>query len=319
MWEQQNMHNSNAVHLLNFIVRTVFAAEPSQISLLFFLQYLRSGGGYNALSDILGGAQQERIKGGTQAVSLAMAKELGPRIVLNAPVTKIVQWEGGVIVHSEVGIFRGKHAIVAISPMLAGNIHYIPPMPPMRDHLTQRVPMGCAIKVYILYKEAFWRQAGWSGEVLSTDGPLCLYYDATNYKGQPALVGFVVAAATADWSGKEQSSEFREAVINQIVSLFGEEGRNPQHLIAKEWGTDRFARGCYGGVLNTGVLSVFGPAMSAPVGRVHWAGTETATEWMGYMEGALQSGARAAKEIIQQQHDTAQSAPPPAPGSVARL
>ncbi len=94
MWQKQNMKSESAIHLLNFIIKTVFAAEPYQISFLYFLFYLRTGtliatpispstslwryifvaGGYNALADIHGGAQQDRVIGGTQSVSIAMAK-----------------------------------------------------------------------------------------------------------------------------------------------------------------------------------------------------------------------------------------------------
>ncbi|HLY32828.1 MAG TPA: FAD-dependent oxidoreductase, partial [Ktedonobacterales bacterium] len=58
------------------------------------------------------------------------------------------------------------------------------------------------------------------------------------------------------------------------------------------------ARGCYAGYMPPGVWTTYGHVLRAPIGRLHWAGTETATEWNGYMDGALQSGERAAHEVI---------------------
>lgn len=301
VWERQNMKSEVAINLLNFIIRTVFAVEPSQVSFLFFLFFLRSGFGYNCLSDIRGGAQQERVVGGTQSISLALAQVLGSKILLNAPVRKIEQWAGGVVVHSDLGVHRSKYVVVAVPPVVAGSIQHSPPLPAMRDQLTQRMPMGCVIKCYALYDRPFWREKGFSGEVLTTSSPLCLYYDATNYRGSAALVGFTAGDGAVNWSGRE--AELKAAIIEQVVSLFGEEGRRPREVIIKDWMQEQpWSRGCYVGVMPSGMLSSFGKALREPVGRIHWAGTETAMEWIGYMEGALSSGLRAADEVVARLH-----------------
>jgi monoamine oxidase len=298
MWERENMRSETAINLLNFIIRTVFAVEPSQLSFLFFLFFLRAGGGYNVLSDIHGGAQQARTVGGNQQFSECLARGLGaPNVLLNAPVRKIVQWEGGVVVHSDLGIYRAKYAIVSVPPALSGAIEFNPPLPAAREQLHQRMPMGCVIKCYVIYERAFWREAGYSGEVLTTDSPACLFYDAVTSKGTPALVAFVAAAAATHWSGKEE--ELKEALVKQLVGMFGEVAAKPKQILIKDWQLEPWSKGCYVGVMPSGMLSAYGKALREPVGRVHWAGTETATAWIGYMEGALQSGERAADEIIQ--------------------
>jgi monoamine oxidase len=64
------------------------------------------------------------------------------------------------------------------------------------------------------------------------------------------------------------------------------------------WQDEAWTRGCYGGFTPPGVLVDFGPALRAPVGRIHWAGTETSDYWVGYMDGALRSGERAAAEVL---------------------
>ena len=64
------------------------------------------------------------------------------------------------------------------------------------------------------------------------------------------------------------------------------------------WQEETWSGGCYAGNLTPGTLLDFGPAIRAPVGRIHWAGTETATLWAGYMDGAVRSGERAAAEAL---------------------
>ncbi|KAL6053941.1 Monoamine oxidase [Balamuthia mandrillaris] len=266
-WEKDNMKNDAAIHLLNFIIRTVFASEPSQISFLFFLWFLRSGHGYTCLSDIRGGAQQSKVVGGAQSISDAMAIELGTRVLLNAPVRKIFQWDGGVVVHSDIGVFRAKYVVVAIPPQLAGAITYEPGLPGMRDQLTQRMPMGCVIKVYAIYSRPFWREKGFSGEVLTTSPPCCLYYDATgpdsssSSSSKAALVGFLAGDAAVKWSGREE--ELYDTVKQQLAELFGEEAGSPLQIIHKDWLLEPWSRGCYVGVMSTGMLSSFGKGFFA--------------------------------------------------------
>jgi monoamine oxidase len=64
-----------------------------------------------------------------------------------------------------------------------------------------------------------------------------------------------------------------------------------------DWSAERYSGGCYGALLAPGVLSDYGPALREPCGLVHFAGTETATVWAGYMDGAVRSGERVAREI----------------------
>ena len=59
-----------------------------------------------------------------------------------------------------------------------------------------------------------------------------------------------------------------------------------------------FTRGGPVAVSSPGALTALGPALRAPVGPLHWAGTETATKWCGYLDGALSAGIRAADEVL---------------------
>ncbi len=109
---------------------------------------------------------------GAQSVALGLAAGLGSRVVLAAPVRTIEHGDGKVRVRTDAGEWTASRAIVAVPPALAGRIAYDPPLPAMRDELTQRYPMGATIKLHALYDRAFWRDEGYSGEAVYGDGPI---------------------------------------------------------------------------------------------------------------------------------------------------
>ena len=90
----------------------------------------------------------------------------------------------------------------------------------------------------------------------------------------------------------------RKAVIAELVRLFGKAAGEPTDYVEQDWSSERWSRGCYFGLMPPGTLTRYGEALRASVGRLHWAGTETAQRNVGYMDGALESGLRAAGEVL---------------------
>ncbi len=285
--------------LLDVAVRVIFGAEAGEIGLLYFLAYLNAGGGLLKLAEIRGGAQQDRFVTGAQSVSTRLAAKLGDAVVLDAPVSHVTQSaDGSVTVVSAQGTFRAKRCIVAIPPALAGRITYEPLLPGRRDQLTQRMPMGNTVKVLATYKKAFWRERGYSGEVVSTVGPLSVVFDNTSHDGKvPMLLGFVVAKHARGWSEKPAEVR-RQLIVDALVRYFGKDAADIVTLVEQDWSTEAYSRGCPVGVLGPGSYNTCGDALREPCGSIHWAGTETATEWTGYLEGAIQAGERAAEEVL---------------------
>lgn len=284
--------------LLDVAVRVIFGAEPGELGLLYFLAYLNAGGGLLKLAEIRGGAQQDRFVEGAQSVSTRLAATLGDALTLEAPVTRVVHTPAGVEVHSAQGRVRAERCIVAVPPALAGRIAYDPALPGRRDQLTQRVPMGNTVKVLCRYPQAFWRERGYSGEVVSTQGPMSVVFDNTSHDGAvPMLLGFVVAKHARTWS-EQTPTQRRGLVTDALVRYFGKDAADIEELVEQDWSTEPFSRGCPVGIMGPGTYSACGDALRAPVGRIHWAGTETATEWTGYLEGAIQAGERAADEVL---------------------
>jgi monoamine oxidase len=296
-WKRRHLHSKGARLFLDIVTRAVFTSEPRDLSFLFFLSYLRWGHGLDRLISIPGGAQQNRFVGGAQQICQRMAEELGDRVVLNAPVQAIAQHAGGVTVRSGAGPVEGELVIIAMPPLLAGRIDYQPRLPARRDHLMARMPMGSVIKYIAVYEKAFWREAGFSGEAFSDTGPTVTTFDDTSHDGaQPALVTFSDGEVARVWS-ERSPDERRQAVLAEFVRFFGPQAARPSAFVEKNWLEDPWSRGCYVGVMGPGTMTSWAPALREPCGRIHWAGTETATDWMGYIEGAIQSGDRAAEEV----------------------
>ena len=91
----------------------------------------------------------------------------------------------------------------------------------------------------------------------------------------------------------------KRALAEQYARMFDSpELRRPVDYVEKNWADDEYAGGCYVSHFPPGVLTSFGDVVRQPAGRVYFAGTETATYWSGYMEGAVRAGERAAREVL---------------------
>jgi monoamine oxidase len=280
------------------MVPALFSADTAEMSLLHFLFYCRSGGTLDRLVATHGGAQESRLEGGSQQLALRLADRLGDVVRLGSPVSAIRQDDRGVEVIQDGGMVRAGRAIVALPPTLAGRIRYSPVLPPLRDQLTQQVPMGYVIKVHVAYPEPYWRAEGLSGSVFSLDDEVSIIFDNSPPDLRcGVLLGFL-EGRHARRSGKLAPEERMELVLSVLARFFGSRVADPEEYVEKDWAAEEWSRGCYGGRFGTGVWTGYGQALREPVGRVHWAGTETSEVWNGYMDGAVRSGERAAREVL---------------------
>jgi len=187
---------------------------------------------------------------------------------------------------------------VALTPTLAGRIDYRPDMPSERDQLTQRLPQGNLTKVAAVYDRPFWRDAGLTGTAVSTDGFVNATFDDTPPGGSPGVIfGFVGGDNSRAFNQLPEPAR-REAVLSQFVQFFGAPAANAIGYLESNWASERWSRGCPVGIPGPGLLTGLGPALRKPVGKIHWAGSETSTYWNGYMDGAVRSGERAAAEVL---------------------
>jgi monoamine oxidase len=219
-------------------------------------------------------------------------------VLLNAPVRRITQDGSGVRVASDQGEIAAQRVIVAIPPTLAGRIDYQPIMPPGRDQLTQRLGQGTLTKVAAVYDTPFWRAKGLNGSAVSTDGLISATFDDSPEDGSKGVLFGFVGGDNARAYAALSDADRRAKVLDQLAGFFGDEARNPTTFFDTRWTEEEWTRGCPVGLAGPGTLLAYGPALREPVGRVHWAGTETSTYWAGYMDGAVRSGERAAQEVL---------------------
>jgi monoamine oxidase len=304
-WIAANSISPKFRRLVPAATRPIFGAEPSELSLLFTLFYIASSGDernpgtFERNFNTRDGAQMFRFVGGSQILCLKLAKNLGKRVVLNSPVTQIFQSHTGVRLESKKLTVRAKRVIVAIPPVLAGQIHYKPKMPGLRNRLTQLVPQGTLVKVAATYDKPFWRDKGLNGTAVSLVGPVNACFDDSPPDGSPGVVfGFVGGDEARKYLGMSPASR-RAAVLQNFTDYFGPEAQNARDYFDTNWPGERWSRGGPVGIHRPGVLQPYGPALRQPIGRIHWAGTETSTYWNGYMDGAIRSGIRAAAEVAE--------------------
>ena len=303
-WKLANTTSDSGRFLLDLAIQAVWAAEPRDVSLLHVLAYIKGAGdaqhpgSLNRLIMTTGGAQEQRFVGGSQRVSHELAVRLGRRVVLDTPVRRIVQHRGRVEVVGDRATWSARAVIVTGPPAVGASIDYEPLLPAQRAQLLQRFPQGNAIKCIAVYPKPFWRAAGLAGQTTSDAEPVRICYDNSPPEGTPGvLLGFIEGHFARVWSRRSAKAR-RAAVIANFVAYFGPQAARPEAYFEMDWSQERWTRGCYVGFTPPGVLLDFGEAIRRPVGRIHWAGAETATIWNGYMDGALRSGERAAREAL---------------------
>ena len=160
------------------------------------------------------------------------------------------------------------------------------------------MPMGSALKVHAVYPEPFWRADGRSGVATTSAGPLTETVDnSTPTSPLGVLTGFSYSTDAAALRGMSPAAR-RRCLLEAFADVVGPRAEDPVDLVEYDWSADEWTRGCFSGALTPGTWRTYGPHLRTPVGRVHWAGTETATRWSGYLEGAVRAGERAAAEVL---------------------
>uniref|UniRef100_G3MP60 Amine oxidase n=1 Tax=Amblyomma maculatum TaxID=34609 RepID=G3MP60_AMBMU len=297
---------SVAREMARFFIAINVTSESYEGSLLWLLWYVKQCGGVKRIISIKNGGQERKMKGGMMQVSLKMAESLGDRVKLSSPVTSITQSRSGVVVRTLDGKeYQGSHVIMAMAPPMQMRMHYSPPLPPQRNQLLQRMPMGSVWKCLLYYKEAFWRKIGYSASMLFTlseDCPVVYTIDDTKPDGKyPAIIGFLPANKARTLASLSPDARKQMLIKAYASAMKTDEALHPIHYEEYNWAGEQYAGGCYTCMMPPGFLTTFRNGIREPVGRLFFAGTETASQWSGYINGAIQAGERAAKEVLHAQ------------------
>jgi monoamine oxidase len=297
-WLAATARLSRSRATLGGTLTNLIGIEPRSVSLLHALFYLRSSGGMQAMLGEEGGAQQTLVAGGAQTLAARLADRLGGAVELGAPVQRIEHGDGGVRLTSDGLTVEAGAAVVALSPALAGRIAYAPALPVERDRLTSAMPHGDVTKVVVVYESAFWRGAGLSGEAWGAQLPFSFSYDMSPPDGSPGVLTLFFVGDRARRLRALGSHGRRATVMAALTCCFGGRAERPTAMFSRDWAAEEWTRGAYCGYMPPGVWTRYGRALRTPVGPLAWAGSETAVEHAGYMEGAIESGERAAAEVL---------------------
>jgi monoamine oxidase len=293
VWAERHLTHPDARLFLPLFLGEMMAADPADVSVLHMAFYLRSGGGLRYLNAFQGGAQQDRVDGGAHQLCERLAATLDVR--LGEPVRSIDSGPAGVTVRTGAGEYGADAVVVALPPRLADQIEFHPLLPVRRAG--SRTAPGCAVKVHLIYPAPIWREHGLSGWSVNAQGPLLSTVDDSPANGTVGvLTGFVTGAEAHRFAALPPAEQRRTAEA-QAARLFPQLPA-PIGFHVTDWVNEEFSRGCYAALFGPGDWVRLGPHLTTPHGRVHWAGTETSTEFFGLMEGAIRSGHRAANEIL---------------------
>lgn len=294
-WAELNLSHPDARTFFPLFLGEMMAADPASISVLHLAFYLCSGGGVRYLNAFEGGAQQDRIEGGAHQMCQRLAAALGERTRLREPVEAIHQDRHRASVHTPTGTYRCDEVVVAVPPLLADGIDFRPPPPVRRS--SQRTGAGCAVKVHLIYPAPLWRRHGLSGWSVNSRGPLLSTVDDSPPGDDVGvLTGFVTGREARRFSSLPLPAQ-RAEVIEQAARLFPQLPP-PTSVHVTDWVSADYSRGCYAALFGPGDWVRLGPHLTCAHQRVHWAGTETSTEYFGLLEGAIRSGHRVAKDIL---------------------
>jgi monoamine oxidase len=301
-WLDEVVDDEEARTVMELRMTLGFAMPTERVSLLHAASFFAGVGGWSGYGTRL----TWRLHGGAQAIPLALAARLGDRVRLATPVRTVDQSTAArVTIGCDAVDVSAQRAIVALSPADCRPIVFTPALPPQRRLLHDLWQAGVQRKVYAVYDEPFWRDAGLSGWSLSMHSAPHMTFDNTSPGGAPGVLAglMTLVAGPTSRSGHAvlvaDPEERRAAVLNEYARRFGPRALEPIRYFETSWSGEPFLAGCVQPA-PVRLLTTAGPALREPAGRLHWASTETAERWNGWMEGAAQAGARAAEEAAAQ-------------------
>ena len=296
--ERSGIRTPIARELFDSVIRGLFCGDLNNVSFLNLLFLIQASGGFNSLVSITGGYQENLVAGGAGSIARRVADELGAAVHLNAPVRAIRQQADHVVVESAALTVAARHAVVAIPPALVLEIDFDPVLPADRLTLYRHSTAGPETKTLLVYDEPFWRTDGFSGQSAGPQSASEVTLDASPISGRPGVIASFTFGPVAERVDAHAANERRRLVLAAMVERFGPRAGAPAEFIETAWWKEEWTRGCSMAHWSPGILTRYGTLLRQPFGRVHWAGTETATISYGAIDGAVRSGERVVAEVL---------------------
>ncbi|WP_298534630.1 FAD-dependent oxidoreductase [uncultured Algibacter sp.] len=238
-----------------------------------------------------------RMAGGSNLLIKALANSIKDKIVLDTTVSSIIEQPNHVKIVAGKQEFLSKNVIVTLPPKLAVQLEYSPRLPKELTEVMDKTHtwMSNAIKVCISFNTPFWRAHDLSGTIIGQIGPVTELYDHTNSNQTVfSLMGFV-NEGLRDVSHEDR----KETILLYLQKYLGNEIRNYIGYVEKDWSQDKFTN-CQT-IKSTYMLPQYGNQMFDAFymnDKLLFSGTETSPVYGGYLEGAIYSGIRAAKYVV---------------------
>lgn len=292
---QSNMYTKAGRNYYRLFIEELLCAKLYEVSALDFFWLISSAGSIQHIK----ASEQLSIKGSAGALIKKIAVVLAEELQFESPVTMIrSEAVNKAYVYTENQCWKAKKVIIAVPANLHGRITFEPPLPASRVQLNKRAPLPAVTKINIVYEKPFWREIGLSGVAYSDKGLIKLTVDSSPKDGKRGLLTVIVSGNSARELANHSPEKRKKLVLTALTRMFGQEANKPSEYFEKNWSEEEWTRGGYGVHFTPGVITYLGKTLIKPVGPIHWAGSETATQWRLYMEGAIQSGQRAAEEVI---------------------
>lgn len=284
-----------ARRLLRVIASVSTTADLDRLSMRALLEMVRYQGGLLTMLRTAGGAQDGLVTEGAATLTERLAAELGDRVRYDSAVVALHRDETGVTVRTTTGVHRAAKVVVTVPPPMAAAIEHRPALPAERRRLQETTYMGSVYKAIAVYDRPFWR-ARTHAELMQLAGPGTAVFD-TSPPGGPGHLCLLVAGPDARALDRLDADARRAALLGPLVAHLGPAVTAPRGWHEKSWHRDEFVGGGYLALPIAGHGDGTLPMSATPVGHLHWAGTETAREHAGYIEGAIESGERVAGEV----------------------
>ncbi|MET8779109.1 NAD(P)/FAD-dependent oxidoreductase [Nocardia sp. NPDC004654] len=272
-------------------------ADLDRLSVNTVMTMIRRQGGLRKMLSTTGGAQEGLLVEGVGALIDGLADELGSRVHRGYRVTSIVNDDHGVTLTTTAGTVHATKVVVTVPPPLLDRISFHPSLPPARITAAARTYMGSVYKAIAVFDRPFWRELNTSAEILVLGTPGIAAFDTTP-PGGPGHLCMLVAGPQARALDQFDAAARREAVLGPLVPRIGTEVLKPVSWHEKSWHLDDNVGGGYVALPEPGATAARWPLPFTPIGEIHWAGTETAGDHPGYLDGAIESGTRAAHEVL---------------------
>jgi monoamine oxidase len=299
--EHSGIRTRLARDLFESAVRGLMTSDLSEASLLHLLFLAHSHGGIDTLFSIENGAQENMVNGGAGSIAQRIADQLDRldgSIRLNAPARVITQRDDHVLVAGDELTVSARRVVVSVPPVLALEIAFDPPLPEDRKALYRNAIGGWETKTLVVYDEPFWRADGLSGQTAEPGSAAEVTLDASSSSGSPGVIAAFTFGPVAQRLESLDAGVRRKAVLDALATRLGPRAAKASEFIETSWWKEEWSRGCSMAHFTLGTLTRHGHLLREPFGRVHWAGTETATVSHGAIDGAVRSGERVAAEIL---------------------